>query len=155
LAFARSIGATHTINTDLLPDLVAAIRSILPRGADYVVDCAGVAQLIGAVLGALAPLGTLGLVALPSSVDRKLELPWFSVLNSGQRIQGFVEGNSVPDIFIPQMIALYRAGRFPFDRLSQTYPFAHINEAVQDQLSGRTIKAVLSTDLIKPNNQPS
>jgi len=155
LAFAWSIGATHTINTDLLPDLVAAIRSILPRGADYVVDCAGVAQLIGPVLGALAPLGTLGLVALPSAADRKLELPWFSVLNSGQRIQGFVEGNSVPDIFIPQMIALYRAGRFPFDKLIQTYPFAHINEAVQDQLSGRTIKAVLSTELIKPNNQPS
>jgi len=53
------------------------------------------------------------------------------------------------------MIALYRAGRFPFDKLIQTYPFAHINEAVQDQLSGRTIKAVLSTELIKPNNQPS
>ena len=68
---------------------------------------------------------------------------------------GFVEGNSVPDIFIPQMIALFRAGRFPFDKLIQTYPFADINEAVQDQLSGRTIKAVLSTELIKPNNQPS
>ena len=57
--------------------------------------------------------------------------------------------------FIPQMIALFRAGRFPFDKLIQTYPFAHINEAVQDQLSGRTIKAVLSTELIKPNNQPT
>jgi aryl-alcohol dehydrogenase len=146
LDFARTIGATHAINTSTAGDLTAAIGAILPRGADYIVDCAGVPQLIAESMRALGRLGTLGLVALPPAIDRKLELPWFSLLNAGQKAQGFAEGNSVPDIFIPQMIDLFRAGRFPFDKLIRTYPFAAINEAVADQLSGRAIKAVLVTD---------
>jgi len=68
-------------------------------------------------------LGTLGLVALPPAFDRKLELPWATLLNGDHRVQGFAEGNSVPDIFVPQMIELYRAGRYPFDK---------INEAIAD-----------------------
>ena len=46
---------------------------------------------------------------------------------------------------IPRMIELYRAGRFPFDRLIRTYPFERINDAAEDQIAGRTIKAVLET----------
>ncbi len=30
------------------------------------------------------------------------------------------------------MLDWYRAGQFPFDRLIRTYPFAEINEAVED-----------------------
>jgi len=58
-------------------------------------------------------------------------------------VQGYVEGNSIPDIFIPQLVDLYLQGRFPFDRLITSYPFNDINQAVADQLSGKTIKAVL------------
>jgi len=48
-------------------------------------------------------------------------------------------------IAAPQLIELYRAGRFPFDRLIKTYPLSAINEAVTDQHHGRCVKAVLLT----------
>jgi aryl-alcohol dehydrogenase len=143
LKLAQALGATHLINTVAAADLRKAMRDILPRGADYIVDCAGVPSLIGAALGGLGPLGTLGLVAVPPSLGLELSVPWFSLVNGGQRIQGFVEGNSVPEVYIPQLVELYRTGRFPFDKLIKTYPFERINEAVNDQETGQTIKAVL------------
>ncbi|MNV68563.1 Aryl-alcohol dehydrogenase [compost metagenome] len=44
---------------------------------------------------------------------------------------------------IPELIGLYRNGRFPFDRLITFYDFADINEAFDDVAAGRVIKAVL------------
>ncbi|MBO9708039.1 MAG: NAD(P)-dependent alcohol dehydrogenase [Caulobacter sp.] len=143
LELARSLGATHGINTTGLTDLGAAVREIVPQGVDYIVDAAGAPGLIQAALAGLGRLGMLGLVAVPPTADRSLELPWFPMLLAGQSVRGFVEGDSVPDIFIPQMIELYRQGRFPFDRLIKAYPFDQINAAIADQLAGQTIKAVL------------
>jgi aryl-alcohol dehydrogenase len=62
----------------------------------------------------------------------------------GERsILGIIEGNCVPQVFIPELIELYRQGRFPFDKLVKFYPFDQINEAVQDSESGVTLKPIL------------
>ncbi|MBP1881851.1 NAD(P)-dependent alcohol dehydrogenase [Sinorhizobium mexicanum] len=143
LEMARELGATHTINTSNVTDLGTAIMEIVPHGVDFIVDCAGVAGLLGAAILGLGKLGTVALVAVPPTSDRKLEVAWFPTLLQGQSVRGFVEGNSVPDIFIPRMIELYVQGRFPFDKIIKTYPFDQINRAVEDQLTGATIKAVL------------
>ena len=42
-----------------------------------------------------------------------------------------------------RLIALYRAGQLPIERLVRHYPHAAINDAVADMLAGKTIKAVL------------
>ena len=41
----------------------------------------------------------------------------------------------MPQLFIPQMIKLYRQGKFPFDRLLKFYNFKDINLAMRDSLS--------------------
>ena len=143
LDLARSLGATHVIDTGDGRDVGQSLRAIARHGVDYVVDSAGVPALVYQALGGMAKLGTLGLVAVPPSPDRKLELPWLSMLLAGQKVQGFIEGDSRPDLFINRMIDLYRQGRFHFDRLIRTYDFADINQAVDDQHAGTTIKAVL------------
>jgi aryl-alcohol dehydrogenase len=51
-------------------------------------------------------------------------------------------------VFIPDMIALYRAGRFPFDKLIKTYRLEDINKAIRDQKLGDVVKAVLLTDAV-------
>jgi aryl-alcohol dehydrogenase len=143
LELAKTLGASDTINTNEETDLAAAIRARLPAGADYILDAAGAPGLIGPAIGGLGKLGTLALVAVPPTVDRTIELPWFPTLLQGQSVSGFVEGNSIPEVFIPQMIELYRLGRFPFDKLLQFYPFDKINQAVEDQIAGKVVKAVL------------
>jgi len=44
-------------------------------GVNHIVDCAGVTPLTGEAIKALAIGGTLGLVAVPPSPDRKFEEP--------------------------------------------------------------------------------
>lgn len=61
----------------------------------------------------------------------------------GKSLVGVTEGYSNPKIFIPQMIAYQRQGRFPIEKLMKFYSFDQINEAFDDSNSGRTIKAVL------------
>src|SRR5262249_27247589 len=128
LEAAKALGATHGINSDNEPDIGRTIRAIAARGVDFIVDSAGVPDLIGATLSGLAIRGTLGLVAVPPSADRNLELPWSSLLARGQKVQGFVEGNSIPDLFIPQLIDLYAQWLFPFDQLISFYRFDDIND---------------------------
>lgn len=41
------------------------------------------------------------------------------------------------------MIALYQAGKFPFDRLVKIYDFSEINRAIADAKRGDTIKPAL------------
>ena len=50
--------------------------------------------------------------------------------------RGFIEGDSIPDIFIPRMIELHGQGRFPFDRLIGYYDLEDINRAAEDAEGG-------------------
>ena len=61
----------------------------------------------------------------------------------GRSLRGIIEGDSVPDVFIPRLIELYKQGRFPFDKLVTFYKLEDINKAVEDTEQGKVIKAVL------------
>jgi len=61
----------------------------------------------------------------------------------GKKAFAVVEGDAVPQLFIPELIKLWKSGQFPFDRLLKFYDFRDINRAMKDSLSGKTIKPVL------------
>jgi aryl-alcohol dehydrogenase len=35
------------------------------------------------------------------------------LIMNGRTVEGIIEGNDIPDLFIPRLIALYKQGRFP------------------------------------------
>jgi aryl-alcohol dehydrogenase len=80
------------------------------------------------------------LIAVPSV--SKLEIDYMAFGN-GKSIQYVNEGDSVPDVFIPRLIELYKKGLFPFDKLIKFYELEDINQAVADSESGVTLKAVI------------
>ena len=85
--------------------------------------------------------GTCGLIGVaPVGVEANLDM---QTLLDGRTVKGIVEGDCVSDILIPQLIDLYKQGRFPFDRLIKFYSLEQINEAAEDSEKGRTLKAVL------------
>jgi aryl-alcohol dehydrogenase len=135
---ATELGATHVID-GADPDVAAQIQSIAKGGVSHALDTTAVPSVILGALTALRPLGFLGLVGAGAE---PIELPQ-TALGSGRRMSFLLEGNSVPQIFIPQLIELWRTGRFPFDRLVKTYALDEINQAESDSLSGQTIKPVL------------
>ena len=65
------------------------------------------------------------------------------LLAGGRKLQGIIGGSANPATFIPKLIDLWRQGRFPFDRLIETYQFADIATAWEDTASGRVVKPVL------------
>ena len=65
------------------------------------------------------------------------------VMTTGKRIIGIIEGDSVPDLFIPSLVELYQQGRFPFDKLVKFYGLDQINQAAEDSEKGVTIKPIV------------
>lgn len=139
---ALALGATYALDPAETPDLVAAIRAITPAGVDYVFDTTGIPDLQNAGMDCLAPKGAMGVVGLnPPGTPPPGEMR--AVMRAGLTIRGIIEGDSDPDSFIPEMIALFLAGKLPFDRMITTYPLSDINRAVRDHKDGLCLKAVL------------
>lgn len=137
LALARQLGATHSVNRKETDHLPGVLREIAGNGLDYVVETSGAERMFKDGLGSLSFMGTLVAAGAGAmSLHTGLEL-------GARRILGVTEGNSVPKVFLPKLLEYYRKGLFPVDRLLRRYPFAHINEAFDDTLHGRAIKAVL------------
>jgi aryl-alcohol dehydrogenase len=141
LDLAAKLGATHTISgTD--GDISAQILAITGDGAQYCFDTTGVPAVISTAISSLRPTGTCGLVGITQG---NLVLDPFA-LASGRNIMGILEGDAVPQLFIPQLIDLWQEGRFPFDKLITTYPLSQVSQAEADATSGAAVKPVLIPD---------
>jgi aryl-alcohol dehydrogenase len=146
LKIAKELGATHTINSHQT-NPVEEIQQITGGGALYSLECTGIPDVLSQALDCLAYTGVAGLIGV-APFGSRVSLDCQSILN-GRTIKGIVEGDSNPDVFIPQLIDLYIKGRFPFDRIITFYPFDQINQAAEDSEKGKIVKAVLR---LKGNN---
>jgi aryl-alcohol dehydrogenase len=70
-------------------------------------------------------------------------------------VRGVVMGESVPQVFLPRLVELYRQGRFPIDRLIRTYSLPEINQAMADSESGAAVKPVILTKATLPREKGS
>lgn len=139
---ALEFGATHVIDPNVDKDLAAAVRAILSIGVDYAFDTTGVPAVQAAVMGALAPKGVFGIVGI-SPPGTPLPGDVNTAMTFGHSVKGIIEGDSDPDVFLPELMDHFRAGRLPFDRMIKTFPFDQINEAIAAQHHGACIKVVL------------
>lgn len=139
---ALTLGATHAFDPTAggAPD---AIRAIAPQGVDFVLETSGREEAVEAGLASLSSHGVLGLVGVPPRIESSLSVNLASLITFGHRIQGIIEGDSDLDGFIPELIALHAAGRFPLEKLVEIYPMSEINQAIAAQAKGEFIKAIL------------
>ena len=102
-------------------------------------DTTGVAPVIASLIQAAAFGAKSPSSAFPGPV-RPSTSAWCRRRADDHRA---IEGDAIPQTFIPQMLSLYEAGLFPFDKLITTYPFDQIEQAIADTASGKAVKAVL------------
>jgi aryl-alcohol dehydrogenase len=145
LALARSLGATHTVDAASL-DPVAEIRKATEGlGVQASLEAAGTPQTLRQAVDCLRPMGACCLVG---SARKGTEAGIvMDILQNGRTIRGCIQGDSVPDQFIPRLIELYRVGNLPIERIVTFYDFADINQAIADSLAGKTIKPLLRMPL--------
>ena len=140
LDLAKELGATHTINSKN-EDPVTNIKALTGFGAVYAIETTGVEAVVKQALAGVKPLGVVAIVGFTGDVTLNIhnELMW-----EGKSLIGVIEGDSIPKIFIPTLISLYKQGKFPFDRLVKFYPFEEINQAFADSASGKVIKPIVT-----------
>jgi aryl-alcohol dehydrogenase len=141
LDLARELGATHTIDVSK-GSAPEKIKAITGAGADYTFETTADMGVLRQAIDVLAPRGMCGFVGgAPKGAQVTIDVE--HVMTGGRTIRGIIEGDANPDVFLPKLIGLYQLGRFPIDRLLTFYPFAEINRAIDDSLSGRVVKPVL------------
>jgi aryl-alcohol dehydrogenase len=141
LEMAKELGATHAINSRQT-NPVEAIRDITGGGVDYSLEASGDPRALHQAIEALGSLGTCGIVgAEPLGTEVSFDVN--DLMIRGKGIRGILEGESVPDIFIPQLIELNAQGRFPFEKLVKFYSLDQINQAAKDSENGGTIKPII------------
>jgi aryl-alcohol dehydrogenase len=141
LALARELGATHAISA-AETDVVEEIRRITRGGVMYSLELTARPQVLRQAIDVLMPLGVCGLIGAPP-LGTEVSLDMNTILLGGRTVRGIIEGDSIPDLFIPHLIDLYSQGRFPFDRLLTVYILEQINQAAADSERGEVIKPLL------------
>ena len=139
---ALQLGATHVIDP-MAGDTVEAIRSIVPRGVDYAVDTSAVVKVLEDVMASVARHGQVAMLGVPHNPEAVLPLSVLGFLASGVTLKGVIEGDTIPDSFIPELYSWYEQGKLPLEKLVSTYNFEDINQAIDDQLAGKVMKPVI------------
>jgi aryl-alcohol dehydrogenase len=142
---ALELGATHALDPAAGP-VAEQVRALVPAGVDYAIDTSGVPAVIDGLIKSMTFHGKLGLIGVPADPTATLPLSIMETLVLGITVVGIIEGDSVPEEFIPELLELYRAGQFPIDKLVTTFPFSKINDAIAAQHRGEVLKPVLITE---------
>jgi aryl-alcohol dehydrogenase len=141
LKLAQELGATHVIDHSGRDTIIDDIRRITGGGVRFSIDTAAVASVTREAIEALMYAGTcVVLGSARAGTDVSFEMPF---LQNGRVVRGVIQGDSVPQTFIPLLADHVMAGRFPIERTITTYDLADINRAAADSVSGVTIKPVL------------
>jgi aryl-alcohol dehydrogenase len=142
LELAKELGATATINTRNVDLTEEIMRLTGGRGADYILDTTARPELLRKAADALALRGTLALVgAAKPGTEVTFEVGLSLV--KGWTFTTIVQGSSVPQVFIPKLVELWKEGRFPLDKLMHNYSLEEINKGFADSASGQVIKPVV------------
>ncbi|MBQ0923540.1 NAD(P)-dependent alcohol dehydrogenase [Saccharopolyspora endophytica] len=141
LALASELGATHLIDASRV-NPVSAIQTLTDGGVGYTVETTAEPDVLRQAVYSLAALGTCAILGLgPAGAELSVDMT--NLLLPGRTVTGVTWGDSRPDEFLPQLLELHGQGRFPIDRLIDTYSMMDINKAVEDMEVGKCLKAVL------------
>lgn len=142
LELAKQMGATHTINAKTSDTVKELQRFTGGKGIDYILDTTAAPKVLANLATTLGIRGVLALVgAARPGTEVSFEIG--SSLVRGWTFKTIVQGSSVPQDFIPRLVALWQQGRFPVDKLTKKYKLEDINQAFADSASGATVKPVI------------
>jgi Zn-dependent alcohol dehydrogenase len=128
LKVARSLGATHVVNT-ATDSLADAVADAAPGGVAWAFEAVGRPETLRAAVACLRPTGTLVAIGL-ARAGQTVELPINELVQKDLRVIGSLYGSSNTVVQIPRLLELHRSGRLDLDRIpGARYPLADINVA--------------------------
>ena len=143
LDLARSLGATHLINTKR-SDLRDEVRKIVGKaGVDVFVENTGLVNLIEAAYELTGARGRTILVGVPRH-DQDITIHSLP-LHFGKVLTGCEGGSCDPNVDIPRYLNLYAKGKLDLNRLiTHRHPLSEINRALDEFRSGLVGRCVIT-----------
>jgi len=155
LEAARNFGATHTVNSSKVEDLVKAVQELTDgMGADYVFitvttssnDIIRQAIEMSSRRSVIVRIAPGARLAAPGERPAE-DIEWARPLvqfGTQRMVIGTAMGSSNIIVDIPRYIALYKAGRLKLDELiTDRYPLDRVNEAIESLQSGKALRNVI------------
>jgi len=138
---ARDVGATHAVRGD--GDVAAAVKAIVPGGADYAFEAIGLQRTIE-LMPDLICLGGVAVMVGMTPEDVRVSFSGFGMAEFGHSVLGSNYGSSVAPIDFPRIAALFEAGKLPIDRLiTRRVALDEVNSAFDDMRARRGGRAVI------------
>ncbi len=145
---ALDFGATHTAGSmeEALPMVIDLTQGQL---ADAVILVPSVmyGELMGPALALTGKNGTCVVTGVAPQTQTQCSINLFELAMWQKEVRGVVFGAANPRFDIPNLLALYQAGRLKLDELvTRTYRLDQINQGYQDMLDGVNIRGVVIFD---------
>src|SRR5262249_15865518 len=133
---------THSVNAGKTTDLDKALRRIVgAAGADKVLETTGNKQIIELAYDLTHADGSCILIGVPTEKVTIATLP----LHFNQLLTGPHGGDSRPNVDIPRVIRLKKAGRMSFDGINtHEFELQRINEAIATVRSGQAGRVLVN-----------
>ncbi|MBT2369577.1 S-(hydroxymethyl)mycothiol dehydrogenase [Streptomyces sp. ISL-10] len=143
LETARTMGATHTVNSRSA-DPVEAIRELTGGfGADVVIEAVGRPETYRQAFYARDLAGTVVLVGVPTP-DMMLELPLLDVFGRGGALKSSWYGDCLPSRDFPMLIDLHQQGRIDLGAfVTETIAIGDIEAAFARMHEGDVLRSVV------------
>ncbi|MFE5628906.1 S-(hydroxymethyl)mycothiol dehydrogenase [Streptomyces sp. NPDC056543] len=143
LETAKTMGATHTVNSRS-SDPVASIRELTGGfGADVVIEAVGRPETYEQAFYARDLAGTVVLVGVPTP-DMKLELPLLDVFGRGGALKSSWYGDCLPSRDFPMLIDLHQQGRIDLGAfVTETIGLDDVEKAFARMHEGVVLRSVV------------
>ncbi|MGA8986847.1 S-(hydroxymethyl)mycothiol dehydrogenase [Aeromicrobium sp.] len=143
LDWAKTMGATHTINAGS-GDVVEAIRSLTGgNGADVVIDAVGRPETWKQAFYGRDLAGTVVLVGVPTP-EMQLDIPLLDVFGRGGSLKSSWYGDCLPSRDFPMLVDLYKQGRLDLDAfVTETIGIDDVEAAFARMHEGDVLRSVV------------
>jgi NDMA-dependent alcohol dehydrogenase len=141
---AKEFGATHTVNSTREDPVQIARDLTWGLGVDYAFEAIATPPTIGQAYAATGKGGTVVVIGLTPATAESIPIPPLDLVLYQKTLMGTLYGDSQPRYDIPNMLAMYHAGKLKLDELvTRTYTLDQVNEAYADMVGGKNIRGVI------------
>jgi NDMA-dependent alcohol dehydrogenase len=145
---ALQLGATHVSQS--MSEAIELVREITHgEMADRVIMVPSVmnGDLMAEAMALTGKGGTCVVTAVAPIMQTEASISLMDLAMMNKEIKGTIFGSGNPRFDIPNLLAMYRAGKIKLDELvTKTYVLDEINQGYQDMRDGKVIRGVLTFD---------
>ncbi|KIW95786.1 uncharacterized protein Z519_02850 [Cladophialophora bantiana CBS 173.52] len=144
LDVAKEFGATKVLNTcSPATSLVEDVRKLVNnQRISFVIETTGAPGVIVSALRAMGWHSKLIQIGIPPS-GAELNIDFQEFFAANKVIQCHCLGDEAPKTLIPKMLAWWRDGKLPVEKIVKFYPAKDALKAAHEMESGKAIKPVL------------